>query len=64
MAEQKVIRLKIRRQDGPNKPFHWEEFELPYREKSNVISCLMEIQKNPVTVDGKRRLPWFGSVTA
>ena len=57
MTEQNVIRLKIRRQEGPNKPFHWEEFEIPYREKANVISCLMEIQKNPVTAEGKKTTP-------
>lgn len=54
MAEAKEIRLKIRRQDGPDKPSRWEEFILPYHPKMNVISCLMEIQKNPVTADGKK----------
>ncbi|MHB1651979.1 MAG: succinate dehydrogenase iron-sulfur subunit [Desulfitobacteriaceae bacterium] len=57
MAEGKIIRLKIRRQDGPNKPFRWEEFVLPYRPKMNIISCLMEIQKNPVTADSKSTSP-------
>ncbi|MFZ3130054.1 MAG: succinate dehydrogenase iron-sulfur subunit [Desulfosporosinus sp.] len=56
MAEQ-IIRLKIRRQDGPNSPSRWEEFHLPYKEKQNVISCLMEIRKNPVTADGKKTTP-------
>lgn len=45
MAE-KVIQMKIRRQDGPDKPRRWEQFAIPYREKLNVISCLMEIRKN------------------
>ena len=56
MAQNK-IHLRIRRQDGPNKPSHWEEFDVPYREKLNVISCLMEIQKNPVTSSGKKTTP-------
>lgn len=56
MAE-KTIRLKIRRQDGPDKPSRWEEFVIPYHPKMNVISCLMEIQKNPVTADGKATTP-------
>ena len=47
MAEQKTIHFKIRRQDGPDKPSRWEEFDIPYREKLNVISCLMDIRKNP-----------------
>ncbi|KLU58930.1 fumarate reductase iron-sulfur subunit [Peptococcaceae bacterium CEB3] len=54
MAENKEIRLKIRRQDGPDKPSRWEEFTIEYHPKMNVISCLMEIQKNPVTADGKK----------
>lgn len=57
MAEEKTIRLKIRRQDGPDKPSRWEEFSLPYRPKMNVISCLMEIQKSPVMADGKPTSP-------
>ena len=57
MAEQKTIHFKIRRQDGPDKPSRWEEFDVPYREKLNVISCLMEIQKNPVTASGQKTTP-------
>ena len=57
MTDQKTIRLKIRRQDGPGKPSRWEEFEVPYRPKMNVISCLMDIQKTPVTADGKKTTP-------
>lgn len=47
------IRLKIRRQFDKNQPAYWEEFEIPYRPTLNVISALMEIRKNPVTVEGK-----------
>lgn len=57
MAEAKSIRLKVKRQDGPDKPAYWQEFKLPYRPNMNVISCLMEIQKNPVTADGKTTTP-------
>lgn len=57
MSTQKTIRLKIRRQDGPNQSTRWEEFEVPYREKMNIISCLMDIQKNPVNVQGKKTNP-------
>ncbi len=56
MAES-VIQMKIRRQDGPDQPKRWEEFAIPYREKLNVISCLMEIRKNPVTADGQKTTP-------
>jgi succinate dehydrogenase / fumarate reductase iron-sulfur subunit len=48
--------LRIRRQDGPDKPetARWEEFAVPRRPNMNVISCLQYIAANPVTTDGKR----------
>ncbi len=51
------IRLKVLRQDGPNASKHWEEFEIPFVEKMNVISALMEVRKKPVTTDGKSVQP-------
>ncbi len=57
MAEQKYIELRIKRQEGPGKPAFWEEYKLPYRANANVISCLMEIQRNPVTAEGKKTTP-------
>ena len=51
------IHLKIKRQDGPQAPSHWEEFKIPYRKNMNVISVLQEIQLNPVTADGKPTTP-------
>ncbi len=56
MAE-KFIELRIKRQEGPGKPAYWEEFKLPYRSNANIISCLMEIQRNPLTADGKKTTP-------
>jgi succinate dehydrogenase / fumarate reductase iron-sulfur subunit len=49
----KVIRLKIQRQKDRSSAPHWESFEIPYMENMNVISSLMELRKNPVTVEGK-----------
>lgn len=57
MADQKFIELRIKRQEGPEKPAYWEEFKLPYRQNANIISCLMEIQRNPITADGKKTTP-------
>ncbi len=51
------IRLSILRQAGKDQEQHWETFEVPFREKINVISALIEIQKNPVTADGKKVQP-------
>ena len=41
----------------PTQPPYWERFELPYRPNLNIISCLMEIQKNPVTKEGTPTTP-------
>ncbi len=51
------IRMRIRRQDGPNMPAYWEEFEIPYQPGHNVLSVLMEFRKNPVNIEGKRVEP-------
>lgn len=51
------IELRIKRQEGPGKPVTWEDFTVPDHPGANVISCLMEIRKNPVTKDGKQTTP-------
>ncbi len=53
----KSVHLKIKRSDGPNSPSRWEEFDVPWHPRMNVISALMEIRKNPVTSDGKNVAP-------
>jgi succinate dehydrogenase / fumarate reductase iron-sulfur subunit len=47
----KTVRIRILRQDGAKNPGRWDVFEVQHWEKMNVISCLMEIQKSPVTVE-------------
>ena len=53
----KTVKLSITRQDAPDKPSYTEEFEIPYRANMNVISALMEIQRNPKTKDGQATAP-------
>ena len=53
----RTVRLKVKRQDGPGEPSRWEEFEVPWQPRMNVISALMEVRKNPVTVGGKKVAP-------
>jgi succinate dehydrogenase / fumarate reductase iron-sulfur subunit len=53
----KSIRMQVRRQDTPGSSGYWEEYEIPYRPRENVISVLMEIAKDPKTRDGKRTSP-------
>lgn len=47
--------LKILRGQIDNQ--HWEEFELELVPSLNVISALMEIQKNPLTRGGEKTTP-------
>ena len=58
MAEQKkTVKFIIERQDNPTSKPYTQEFEIPWRLGLNVVASLMEIQKNPVTTDGKRVAP-------
>ncbi len=52
-ATPRTIRLRIKRQNGAGAEAYWQTFEIPYVEKTNVISALMELRKNPVTVAGE-----------
>src|ERR1039457_4968830 len=56
MPDQTVL-FKIRRQATPSAPSHWEEFELAWHPGMNVISCMMEIARNPVTRGGTPTTP-------
>lgn len=57
MSEQKTVHFIIERQDGPDSKPYTEEFLVPYRPSLNVVAALMEIQKKPVTKDGKKTTP-------
>lgn len=57
MSNQATVKLKVLRQDSPDAPKRWEEFTVPHVPYMNVLSCLVEIQKNPVTADGKKTAP-------
>jgi len=56
-AGRKFVDIRIKRRDRPDAEQRWEEFRVPYRPNLNIISCLMDIQKNPVTKDGTRTTP-------
>ncbi|MCW5936114.1 MAG: succinate dehydrogenase iron-sulfur subunit [Fimbriimonadaceae bacterium] len=53
----KTVRFIIHRQANAEAPVTWDTFELPYRQNMNVVSALMEIRKNPTTVEGKKVEP-------
>jgi len=57
MAEQKTVTFIITRQESPDSTPYEETFHIPYRPNMNVISGLMEIQKNPVNANGEKTSP-------
>jgi succinate dehydrogenase / fumarate reductase iron-sulfur subunit len=54
---QKYVEVEVQRQDDANSNPYWEKFRVPYRPNMNVISVLMGIRENPVTVEGKKTTP-------
>lgn len=53
MAQTDKVVVRIER----SHPDRWEEFHVERRPNANVISVLMQIQRNPVTADGKKTTP-------
>ncbi|HET6981539.1 MAG TPA: succinate dehydrogenase iron-sulfur subunit [Myxococcaceae bacterium] len=56
-AGEKWIPFRIWRQESASAPGGYEEFRVPWRKGANVISCLMEIQRNPVNAQGQKTTP-------
>jgi succinate dehydrogenase / fumarate reductase iron-sulfur subunit len=53
----KTIKLVITRQNDSHSAPYTEEFEVPYRSNMNIISALMEIQRNPKNAKGEKTTP-------
>ena len=51
------IQLHVKRQDTPASSPYWEDYEIPYQPRQNVVSVLMEIAKDPKTREGKPTSP-------
>jgi succinate dehydrogenase / fumarate reductase, iron-sulfur subunit len=56
-TKQRTVKFIITRRERPEAAPYTEEFEVPYRPNMNVISALMEIQRNPVKADGGKTAP-------
>ena len=52
-----TVTFKIKRQDSESSSSYWETFTIPYVPNSNVISCLMDIQANPINAKGEEVTP-------
>jgi succinate dehydrogenase / fumarate reductase iron-sulfur subunit len=57
IAAGRKVKFVITRRESPEAASFTEEFEIPYRPNMNVISALMEIQRNPVKADGGKTAP-------
>jgi succinate dehydrogenase / fumarate reductase iron-sulfur subunit len=57
MANERTVKLKVKRQDAPRQASYWQSFEVPWQPQMNVIGALMEIQRRPVTSDGQKVTP-------
>lgn len=56
-AAPQAVTVRIKRQSSPSEDAYWEIYQVPYRKGLNVLSLLMEIRRNPVTVEGKTSTP-------
>jgi len=56
MAEKNFI-VRVKRQQRPDEPARWDEFEIRYRPHLNVITCLRDIAERPLTRDGRESTP-------
>lgn len=54
-----LLRLKVRRQDGPDKPesVRWEEFDVPYDPDTSVAAALQQVERDCVSATGERVAP-------
>jgi succinate dehydrogenase / fumarate reductase iron-sulfur subunit len=52
VAQEKELKLKIKRQSEYGAEPYWVEYSIPYQPNLNVIAALMEIRKQPQTADG------------
>ncbi len=49
--------VRVKRQDGPDKPVYYNEFSLPYKPNLNIISVLNMIAASPTTTAGQHVTP-------
>jgi len=57
VVAERAIELRVKRQDGPDAAPYWHAFRIPWQPQHNVVSALMEVRLDPVTVEGERVSP-------
>lgn len=56
-GEQRMVRVRVLRQDVSGGESYWERFEVPYEPNMNVISVLQKIAARATSQDGRRVAP-------
>jgi succinate dehydrogenase / fumarate reductase iron-sulfur subunit len=57
MPSARTINVRVKRQDGPGLASYWQDFEVRWEPRMNVISALMEIRRRPVLSNGQKVTP-------
>lgn len=52
-----TIEIRVKRQKDSRSEPYWEEFSIPYKRNSNVITALQDIQRNPINKAGQHTTP-------
>ena len=52
-STERVVHVRVLRQDGPGQASYWERHEIPYELNMNVISILQRIAQKSCTQDGR-----------
>ncbi len=55
--QNKQLKVRVLRQDGPGQKPYWEIHRIPYEPEMNVISVLQKIAAQATTAEGKRVAP-------
>jgi succinate dehydrogenase / fumarate reductase, iron-sulfur subunit len=57
VVAERWITLRVKRQNGPASEPYWQTFRIPWKPQHNVVSALMEVRLDPVTVEGEHVPP-------
>lgn len=57
MAQERTVKLRIKRQDTPESASYWQDFEVPYEPQMNITTCLQLIAAIGQTSDGQKTPP-------
>ncbi|MBI3834270.1 MAG: succinate dehydrogenase iron-sulfur subunit [Planctomycetes bacterium] len=56
-SNERMVSVRVLRQENPHSGSHWESFEVPYEHGMNITTVLLRIAANPVTTDHHETTP-------